>query len=162
MSHEPGTRSPAAEKRPARSREISSLQSGAVARAVGKAQVPALTASQKRKLIDQIVRLDALIGEDDPSSDRLQGRLIKIDERRHIVLLKSIPRVRRSVAPSRAEAVRVLALMKSSPLSMVQIWEDKRVVFSAEFTPKYVRMHSRWPGEWEAAFDRLVALSAIH
>ena len=144
-----------------RPRQVSSPSSDFATRAANKAQAPALTARQKRKLVDQIVRLDALLGEDDPSWGS-KGRSIKIDERRYIVLVKSIPRVRPSVAPSKAEAIRVLALMKASPLSLVQIWEDKRVVFSAEFTPKYVRMHSRRPGEWEAALDQLVASIALH
>jgi hypothetical protein len=162
MSLEPRTRSTVNARKPLRTRKLSSPSSNVAARAAIKAQVPGLTGRQKRKLIDQVVRLDALLGEDDPRSRDLEGRLIKIDERRHIVLVKSIPRVRPSVAPSKAEAIRVLAFMKASPLSFVQIWEDKQVVFSAEFTPKYVRMHARWPGEWEAALDKLVASIALH
>jgi hypothetical protein len=162
MPHEISTRSPANARKPLRPRKSASIPSGAADRAVSEAQVSALTARQKRTLIDQIVTLDALLGEDDPSSGGLDGRLTNIDERRHILLIKSIPRVRRSVVRSRSEAVRVLAAMQSAPLSLVQVWEGRRVVFSAEFTPKYVRVHGRLAGEWEAALDRLVASSALH
>lgn len=115
-----------------------------------------LTTKEARGLIDQILELDLVAGEEVRSSaDGLGERRTLIDERSYISLIKSIPQLRRGrVAQSKAEAVHALQRMNTMPTSMVQIWEDNEVVFWAEFTPRKVRVLCHLSGEWEAALMR--------
>lgn len=121
-----------------------------------------LTTKEARVLIEQILELELAFGEAvRPSAGGLMERRTLIDERSHISLVESIPHLRGGrVARSKAEAVLALQRMNTMPLSMVQIWEDKEVVFWAEFTARSVRVLRHLGGEWEAALKQRQSVAA--
>ncbi len=121
-----------------------------------------LTPSESRAVIKRILYLDRASGENVPSSiGGLQERRTVIGERSCISLIESIPQLwRGGIARSKAEAVRVLRRMTTTPVSMAQSWEEDSVVFWAEFTSENLRVLCHVGGEWEAALAQLTSCAA--